>query len=114
MLQQRALGNLLVRRGLLDADALEQLFTQQREKGTPLTELLVQNNLASEATVARALAEECGLPFVEHVDVDSIPVETAIRLPIGYARNHRMIVAAENEGEVCVICADPLDTAGLD
>ncbi|HVJ18083.1 MAG TPA: type II secretion system ATPase GspE [Polyangiaceae bacterium] len=114
MLQQRALGNLLVRRGLLDAEALEQLFAQQREKGTPLTELLVQNNLASEATVARALAEECGLPFVEHVDVDSIPVETAIRLPIGYARNHRVIVAAETDAEVSVICADPLDTAGLD
>jgi general secretion pathway protein E len=114
MLQQRALGNLLVRRGLLDAEALEQLFAQQREKGTPLTELLVQNNLASEAAVARALADECGLPFVEQVDVDSIPVETAIRLPIGYARNHRVIVAAEREREVSVICADPLDTAGLD
>jgi general secretion pathway protein E len=114
MLQQRALGNLLVRRGLLGAEALEQLFVQQREKGTPLTELLVQNNLASEATVARTLAEECGLPFVEHVDVDAIPVETALRLPIGYARNHRVIVAAETESEVRVICADPLDTAGLD
>lgn len=111
---QRALGNLFVRRGLVDAGVLEQLLAQQGDKGAPLGELLVQNKLTTEAAIARALAEECGLPFVERIDVDTIPTETATRLPITYAKNHRVLVVAEHEHAVSVICADPLDTAGLD
>jgi general secretion pathway protein E len=114
MLQQRALGNLFVRRGLLDAVALDQLLAQQREKGTPLGELLVQNKVASEEAIARALAEECGLPFVEQIDIDAVPTEIATRLPITYAKQHRVLAVAEREHSVSVICADPLDTSGLD
>jgi general secretion pathway protein E len=114
MLQQRALGNLFVRRGLLDAVALDQLLAQQLERGTPLGELLVQNKIASEDAIARALAEECGLPFAERIDIEAIPTETATRLPITYARTHRVLPVAEREQSVSVICADPLDTSGLD
>jgi general secretion pathway protein E len=114
MLQQRALGNLFVRRGLLDAAALDQLLAQQQERGTPLGELLVQNKLATEEVVARMLAEECGLPFVERIDIDSVPTETATRLPITYAKVHRVLAVAEHDRSVSVVCADPLDTTGLD
>ena len=43
MLEERVLGNLLVRQGVVSADALEPLFSQQREKGTSLGELVVQS-----------------------------------------------------------------------
>ena len=39
MLEERVLGNLLVRQGLVTADALESLLLQQREKGAPLQEI---------------------------------------------------------------------------
>jgi general secretion pathway protein E len=114
MLEERVLGNLLVRQGVLSADALEPLFVQQREKGTPLGELLVQSKLASESDLARALAAECRVPFLEAIDSDAVPAQLAGRVPITYSKNHLVLVLREHDDAVEVVCADPLDVDGLD
>jgi general secretion pathway protein E len=114
MPEQRVLGNLLVRQGIVSPEALEPLFLQQREKGVSLSELVVQTKLAGEADVARALASECRVPFLERVDSDAVPTAIATRLPITYAKNHLMLVVGEHEDSVEVVCADPLDVDGLD
>ncbi|MBK7580919.1 MAG: type II secretion system ATPase GspE [Myxococcales bacterium] len=93
---------------------LETLFVQQREKGASLTELLVQAQVASESDVARALAAECGLSFVERIDIGKVPTELATRLPIGYCKSHKILVTGEREEAVEVLSADPLDTSALD
>jgi general secretion pathway protein E len=114
MTPQRALGQILVRHGAVDAEALEPLYLAQAEKPRGLLELVLESQLANEAQVGRALAAECGLAFQDRIDVDAIPPELAIRLPITYAKTHGLLITAESESEVSVICADPLDTAGLD
>src|SRR4051812_9842938 len=114
MTPQRALGQILVRHGAVQAEALEPLYLTQIDKPQGLVELVLEAQLASESDVARALATECRLPFVEKIDVDAIPAELAIRVPITYAKSHGLLVTAESDTEVTVICADPLDTAGLD
>ena len=38
----------------------------------------------------------------------------ATRLPLGYARAHRLLVLKEDENSVLVVCGDPLNTAALD
>ncbi|HEX9620927.1 MAG TPA: ATPase, T2SS/T4P/T4SS family, partial [Polyangiaceae bacterium] len=114
MQEQRPLGNILVRHGVASAEALEPLYEQQREKGAALFDLVVQTELASPLDVAQALARECGLTFVERIDAESVPIQIATRLPIGYARSHRILIAGEDEHRVDVYCADPLDTDALD
>jgi general secretion pathway protein E len=114
LLEQRALGAILVRHGVVPPEVLEQLYEQQREKRTPLIELLVQTRAATGVDVARALAAECALPYVEKVDVNAVPVQVATRLPIGFSRSHRLVVVDEDDTAVHVVCADPLDTMGLD
>ena len=69
MPEQRALGNILIRHGVVAPEALEPLYEQQREKRVPLVDLLIQSQAANEETVMRALAAECGLPVVERIDV---------------------------------------------
>jgi general secretion pathway protein E len=114
MTPQRALGQILVRHGAVAAEALEPLYLAQVERPRGLLELVLESQLASEGEVARALAAECGLPFRDRIDVDAIPAELAIRLPITYAKSHGLLVTAESEDSVTVICSNPLDTAGLD
>lgn len=114
MLEQRALGNILVRHGVVSAEALEPLYEQQREKGMSLMELLLQAKAASETDVARALATECGLPYVDRIDVAAVPTHLATRLPIGYAKNHKLLILDETDEHVEVVCGDPLDTDGID
>jgi general secretion pathway protein E len=114
MQEQRALGNILVRQGVMAEGALEPFYALQREKATPLFELLLTSKVASSSDLARALAAECRLPFVETIDVNSVPADMANKLPIGYAKSHRLLVLGEFEDRVEVVCSDPLDTDGLD
>jgi len=114
MQEQRALGNILVRQGVMAEGALEPYYAQQREKATPLFELLLTSKATSSSALARALAAECRLPFVETIDVKSVPLDMANKLPIGYAKSHKVLVLGDFEDRVEVVCSDPLDTDGLD
>src|SRR5271155_965474 len=55
--EQRFLGELLVRRGVVAADKLEALWAVQRERGTDLLDLLVHGSVVDEMVLARALGE---------------------------------------------------------
>ncbi len=114
MLEQRALGSVLTRHGVVTPEALEPLYAQQRERAVGLMELLVQSGIATDVSVARALAAECGLPFLTAVNAASVSLPAASHLPIGYARSRRLLVTAETDAHVEVVCADPFDTAALD
>jgi general secretion pathway protein E len=108
------LGEILVRRGVVSEERLKPLFAQQREKGPSLMDLLLAGNVVDAATVGQALADECGLPYLSRIDVDAIATPVASKLPISYAKSHKILVMAEDDGLVHVVCADPLDTASLD
>ncbi len=114
MLEERVLGNLLVRQGVVSSEALEPLLLQQREKGASLGELLVQSKLASEVDLARALATECRVPFVERIDNDAVQAHLAGRLPITYAKTHLVLVTEERDDAVDVVCTNPLDVDSID
>jgi general secretion pathway protein E len=111
---QRALGNILVRHGAVQPEALEPLYLQQTEKWRGLVDLVLESKLMTEADVARVLAAECRLPFVERVDADSVTTDVATKVPITYAKSHGVLVMGESDETVDVICSNPLDTNGLD
>jgi general secretion pathway protein E len=113
-LEQRFLGEILARRGAVAADKLEGFYAIQKEKGTGLIDLLVNSNASDEAAIARALAEESQLAFVEKVDPTAIATTTATRVPIAFAKAHRILVINEDESVVHVLTADPFDTASID
>src|SRR5579864_8154999 len=95
--EQRFLGELLARRGVVAADKLEPLFVIQREKGGDLVDLLVGASLADEISIARALADEAQVPLVEHVEPAAISAALATRVPIAFAKVHKLLVIGEDE-----------------
>jgi general secretion pathway protein E len=112
--EQRFIGEILARRGLVAPDRLESLYAIQREKGADLVDLLINGNIAEEQAIAKVLAEEAQLPFTDKVDPANISTALATRVPIAFAKSHRLLVTAEDETCVYVICADPFDTPALD
>jgi general secretion pathway protein E len=112
--QQRFLGELLSRRGVVPADKLEGLFAIQRERGADLLDLVINTGVAEEMVVARVLAEEAQLPIIERIDPAEISTALATRLPIAFAKTHRILVVSEDEAAVHVVCGDPFDTQALD
>jgi general secretion pathway protein E len=114
MQEEHYLGEILVRRGVVTEERLKPFFAQQRDKGPGLMDLLVAGNVVDADTIAQALAAECALPYLSRIDVDAIATPIAAKLPIGYAKSHKILVRAEDEQRVHVVCADPLDTACID
>jgi general secretion pathway protein E len=112
--QQRTLGDILVRQGVISEEVLADVYAQQEDKSLSLYEAIVQGRYATAEALTSALASECGLPFVEKVDPENVPIAVGTRLPIGYTRSHRLLVTAEHDDYVDVVVGDPLDTTGID
>jgi len=114
MQEQRFLGEILAKRAQIPQEKLEQLYAIQREKGIGLVDLLVTQNVIDEGSIANALAAEAELPYLAKVDTDRIATGIAMRLPIGFAKSHRLLVTNEDDHAVYVLCADPFDTSAFD
>src|ERR1700722_6343608 len=98
--EQRFLGELLARRGVVPADKLEGLFAIQRERGAELLDLVINTGVADEMLVARVLGEEAQVPVIERIDPADISTAVATRLPIAFAKTHRILVVSEDEAAV--------------
>jgi general secretion pathway protein E len=113
-MQQQYLGEVLVRRGVVPEDRLDALFETVRERGQPLTELIVSANIADEAKIAQALADECGVAVVTKIDIDAVPIALASQIPITYAKQHKILPISEDDAAVYCVVADPFDTTAID
>jgi general secretion pathway protein E len=111
---EQVLGQVLLRHGVLSEDALAQLFELQREKPMPLVELVTSNRMASQTDIARALATECAFGMVESIDINSVDIGTAAKIPIGWAKSHQLLIIRETDESLDVVCADPFDVEALD
>src|SRR5688572_12708535 len=113
-MEQRFLGEILQRRAGVPAERLEAMYAVQREKGIDLIDLLVNGSVLDEASIAQALAAEAELPFVDKVDVERISTALATKLPITFAKSHKILVTNEDDFAVYVVIGDPFDTTALD
>ncbi|MFO0661042.1 MAG: type II secretion system ATPase GspE [Polyangiaceae bacterium] len=114
MLEQRFLGEILVRRNVITEERLNTLLEEQRERGLDLRDLLINRNTVEESTLAEALAAEMGLPYLAKIDVNAIPTTVAAHLPIQYARSKKLIILDDSGEQVRVAIADPFDLTGVD
>ncbi len=114
MAHSEYVGEILVRRGVVLAERIAPLFDTVRERGQPIIELLTQAKITDEKTIAEALAAESGLPFVAKVDVETVPDEIAGKIPIAYAKQHKILPLYEDASFVYCITADPYDTLAAD
>jgi general secretion pathway protein E len=112
--EQRFLGELLVKRGIVTLDKLEALLAVQRERGSDLLDLVVNTAGVDELAIARVLADEAQLPLVEKIDPGEVPTALATRVPIAFAKGRRVMALREDDHAVYVACGDPFDTQALD
>ena len=108
------LGSLLLRDGVVTVDQLENSLAEKEANGGRLGEILVRHGYASGAQVARALAEQHGLAYLElgHVDID--PAATSL-LPEKVARRLGALpVCFEADDVVLIAVSDPTDVLASD
>ena len=102
------LGALLVREGFLTDDDLDAALAQQRlSPSHRLGEILVEKGIVSRSVVARLVAEQYELPYVEldRLDVDPF---VARRLPEEIAHRHSAVpITLLDDGSLEVAISDP-------
>ncbi len=110
-----ALGALLVRDGLVSEDELDAALAQQRIAGNKrLGEILVERGAVTRSQVARLVAEQYDLPFVE-LDLARVDVETAQLLPESLAhRLSALPLGRSPEGSLLVAVSDPTNVVYAD
>ena len=107
------IGDILVGNGEITEEQLKTALAEQKESGRKLGRILVERGFIDEDRFLGFLSEQFGIPFVDlkeaHVDTDLVA-----RLPETYARRYRAIVLEENDGELLVGMADPMDIFAYD
>ena len=73
-LARKPLGELLIERGKLDAQALERALRLQEGSGEKLGQLLVTLGLVAQRDVAEALAAQLALPLVDASGYPEFPI----------------------------------------
>jgi type IV pilus assembly protein PilB len=109
-----AVGSLLLRDGLVTQEELEAALVQQRGSGKRLGEVLVERGSVTRTQIARALAEQHELPFIELAESD-VQIDAAVRLPEDLARRYTALpVSVEPDETLLVAVADPTNVMHSD
>ena len=113
-LEQRYIGEILVRRGALEPDKLEGALETAANRSIDLTDFLVATHAVEEDKLVRALADEVGMEFLEKISADVIPEELIDAVPINFARQNRVLPLTQSDDSVRVAVANPLDPFPID
>jgi hypothetical protein len=107
------LGELIARAGLVAPNELYAALATARAAGRRLGDVLLEQGLVGERDLARMVAEQEGLEFVDlgKLDLDQPAVDL---LSEGCSRRHRAISFRCEGAATFVAVADPTDTEGLD
>ena len=99
--------------GLSEGKLLEALNIQQT-KGGRLGEALLKIRAIEEDLLLQALALQCDMPWLPHLDVAQVDHDLIKKVPIHFARRYRVLPMKVDDGAIVVATTDPLETAALD
>jgi len=111
--RQKNLGDILVNWNVLSAKSLAdaQQYADQHDKR--IGEALVELELCKEEDVAKALATQFDMPFVDLDQTSTIGANLHL-IPANIIKEHKVLPLGEENGKLKVIIGDPLDLETLD
>jgi general secretion pathway protein E len=111
---RKRIGEILVAAGAVKPAAVEQALVLQQTEGGLLGELLQKAHACTEEDVLKALGVQLGIPFLADFPAADMDGELAAKVPIGFAKQHRVMPLRREGDAVLVAMADALDVGALD
>jgi hypothetical protein len=109
----KRLGAVLLERGYVSDEALQQAISRHSEVGGRLGDVLVNIGVISEQRIARAVEESIGIPLVMLPRVDVMP-EALAKLPADTAFELGALPFALDGNRLRVAFEDPLDALAVE
>jgi hypothetical protein len=108
------LGELLVQRGLVTSEQVEDALFAQRQFGGRVGTNLIEMGAITDDDLARCLSEQLHVPYARPEALSSIPKEVIARLPRKVAEKYRIVPLRYQNGELYLCMADPQNFSKLD
>lgn len=107
------LGDILLRQGAVDPEKMKNFLTSEFTGKRKIGQELVEHGLTTESAVAKALAEQARLPFI---DSSTPPPDMGLvaRLPRPVFIKHRCVPLREENGAVLLAFSSPPDLPTLE
>ena len=112
-LRDLPLGSLIVRDGIARPADVRDALIDAQETDRRLGEVMLERGLVRERDLARLLAEQEKLEFVDLAKIDLVD-EAVDCLPESVARRHQAVAYGFVGRVLLVAIADPTDDAGMD
>ncbi len=109
-----AVRDLILSRGLLDAERLGECETLEGEGGQTLDKILVQKGYLTEKDALTVFGEVLGIPFRESLDGASVPTDFVNRVPVHFARNFNLVALDAHDDTLIVATCSPFETYPMD
>jgi len=111
--KRQLIGEILLRRGLINEEQLQQALSEQERTGERLGQILIRMGYIDSNELAEALGEQLGMEPVKLSQMD-IPPYVITLVPPSFARQNRVVPIGEQNGRVQVAMEDPLDLLVID
>ncbi|OGX48776.1 MAG: hypothetical protein A3G88_06000 [Omnitrophica WOR_2 bacterium RIFCSPLOWO2_12_FULL_63_16] len=108
------IGQVLLDRGLLSEEQLQQVLVAQRKPQERFGEAALRLGLVAEAEMAQFLAEFFQLPYVALSEDEELDFSAVELVPEAMARRYGLIVIKKEGDLLTVAMADPLDVRAVD
>ena len=100
------LGEILVGRGCISKEQLEQVLDIQREEGGRLGQVLIRMGLISEHQILEALSTQFDIPIIDLEKTQAGSILVGV-VPLNLARRLLVLPLWERDGILTVALADP-------
>jgi type IV pilus assembly protein PilB len=107
------LGEILFKAGLVEKQALINAIKTAKSSNKRLGQVLLQLGLINEDTLAKAIAKQFGLKYVDLEEV-TIPPDAVKIIPEDLIRRHNILPLSVNNGRLKLIISDPMDLDMMD
>ena len=98
--------------GLISRDDLQSARERAQRDSTGVVPALIKNGTVSQVDIAKALANQFGMEFVQ-LDF-RVPDEVLAMVPRHVARRYKIVPVAKHDGTLTVAISDPLDVDTVD
>ncbi len=109
----KSLGEALIEQGWLTSKQLSDALQEQKRTGQKLGQILIDNNFVSDEQIAKVLAAQQNLPFID-LKRYSIQREKTRLLTEMQARKYRAILLEERKDTYLVAISDPFNLSAQD
>ncbi len=111
--KRRHLGEILYKAGLVKKEALIEAIKTGKSNNKRLGQVLLDLKLIDEETLAKALAKQFGLKYV-NLDQVTIPPDAVKIVPEDLIRRHSILPLSVANGRLKLIIGDPMDLDMMD